>query len=38
VFKEGETSNNFYLIIKGEAEAHKLVDGCNNNLFIGINC
>lgn len=29
MFKEGETSNNFYLIIKGEAEAHKTIDGCN---------
>jgi hypothetical protein len=28
VFKEGDNSNNFYLIITGEGEAHKLVEGC----------
>lgn len=27
MFKEGETSDNFYLVISGEAEAHKWVDG-----------
>jgi cAMP-dependent protein kinase regulator len=34
VFKEGDSSNNFYLIISGAAEAHKLVDGCKILYFF----
>jgi CRP-like cAMP-binding protein len=27
IFKEGDDSNNFYLLIEGEAEAHKNIEG-----------